>query len=327
MLAHIGTCLDPALNLALEEQLCLSLPEGHPGWFLLWQNGPSVIVGRHQCTMDEVNMPFVTARNIPVVRRMTGGGAVYHDTGNLNFSLISHAGAITDGGRLDFGRFLGPVVAALARLGVDARLSGRNDLEVDGRKISGSGQRVWRGRVLHHGTLLVRADVDTMMAVLTPDEAKIRAKGVASVRSRVTNIADHWRRGTTLDDLRRELVAACADGQGTPSAEDMAAATALAETKYRRWDWNFGASPPYTEERKQRFPWGTVRVRLDVARGVVRHCRIEGDFFATGDVATLETRLTGCSREPQAMKQVLAGIRWHEWFSGYNGEDVAALFV
>ena len=118
--------LDPAFNLALEEVLFQSLPAGHPGWFLLWQNGPSVIVGRHQCTADEVNADFIRRENLPVVRRITGGGAVYHDTGNLNFSFIEHANGRE---KVDFRRYLEPVCAALADLGVQAVLSGRNDIE------------------------------------------------------------------------------------------------------------------------------------------------------------------------------------------------------
>ena len=155
--------LDPAFNLALEEVLFQSLPAGHPGWFLLWQNGPSVIVGRHQCTADEVNADFIRRENLPVVRRITGGGAVYHDTGNLNFSFIEHANGRE---KVDFRRYLEPVCAALADLGVQAVLSGRNDIEANGRKISGSGQMLRRGKVLHHGTLLIDVNFERLSSVL-----------------------------------------------------------------------------------------------------------------------------------------------------------------
>ena len=326
MLAYVGACLDPAFNLALEEHLLSTLPADHPGWFLLWQNGPSVIVGRHQCTVDEVNLPFVNEHRIPVVRRMTGGGAVYHDTGNLNFSIITRTLSRAEG-KLDFAHYLAPIVRALATVGVTAHISGRNDLEVDGRKISGSGQRVTQGRVLHHGTLLVRLDVDTMVAALTPDAAKIRAKGVASVRARVTNIADHWRPGTTLAEVQDALVATCAEGTDAPTAADFAAAEALANSKYRQWSWNFGASPPYSEERQERFPWGTVRVRCDVQRGHIRHCRIEGDFFAVRDIAELETRLVGCSCQPDALTRALAGVPWQEHFGGCDAQAMRDFFL
>ena len=152
MRALVVDTTEPAYNLALEETLFDELTTGEEGLFLLWRNAPSIIVGRHQCTGEEINADFVKRRGIPVVRRNTGGGAVYHDLGNLNFSFIEHA----DGeGKVDFGRYLTPICAALRELGVEAHISGRNDLEVKGRKISGSAQRLQHGKVLHHGTLLV----------------------------------------------------------------------------------------------------------------------------------------------------------------------------
>ncbi|MDO5484315.1 MAG: lipoate--protein ligase [Desulfovibrionaceae bacterium] len=306
--------LEPALNLALEEHLLLNLPAGHPGLFLLWQNSPSVIVGRHQCTAEEVNSDFIRQEALPVVRRMTGGGAVYHDLGNLNFSFISHAPHGT--WRPDFARYLEPVCRALRDVGVMAVISGRNDLEADGRKISGSGQRLWRGRVLHHGTLLVQADIARMGRALSPDMAKIRSKGVASVRARVGNLADIWQPGTDMEALRACLLRHCATGQTTLRPQDMACAEALAESKYRQWSWNYGASPAFDEVRKQRFPWGSVCLRLAVRQGRITACRITGDFFAQGEMEELEAMLIGHSREPAGLRRALASLDWRNWFSG-----------
>ena len=203
---------DPALNLALEECLLQWLPADHPGLFLLWQNAPSVIVGRHQVTLDEIDGDFVRRRGLPVVRRMTGGGAVYHDLGNLNFSFMENAhGRKT----VDFARYLRPVCAALAELGVQASLTGRNDLEAGGRKISGSAQSLRQGRILHHGTLLVSLDFGELVQALHVDPDKIRSKGIASVRSRVANISEFWTPGSGMEDLRAALLRHCADGEGS----------------------------------------------------------------------------------------------------------------
>ena len=205
------TSTDPAFNLALEECLLQWLPADHPGLFLLWQNAPSVIVGRHQVTLDEIDSDFVRRRGLPVVRRMTGGGAVYHDLGNLNFSFMENAhGRKT----VDFARYLRPVCEALAELGVRASLSGRNDLEAGGRKISGSAQSLRQGRILHHGTLLVSLDFGELVQALHVDPDKIRSKGIASVRSRVANISEFWTPGSSMEGLRAALLRRCADGAG-----------------------------------------------------------------------------------------------------------------
>ncbi|MBQ4566747.1 MAG: lipoate--protein ligase [Desulfovibrio sp.] len=326
MLGLSFATLDAAYNLALEEHLCTSLPLGHPGLFLLWQNGPSVIVGRHQCTAEEVDAAQLQREGIPVIRRMTGGGAVYHDLGNLNFSFICHARA-GEALRPDFARFLRPVCRALQDVGVRASISGRNDLEVDGRKISGSGQRHVQGRILHHGTLLVQADFARMAAVLTPDAAKLRSRGVRSVRSRVGNLADFWQAGTSMDTLRAALLRHCSTGQASLDAQDHAAAAALADAKYRQWSWNHGASPPFDEERRQRFDWGTICLRLSVRQGRIVHCRILGDFFAMADVEELESLLTGQSREPAHLRRLLASLDWRHWFVEADPAAMLELFA
>jgi lipoate-protein ligase A len=305
--------LDPAFNLALEERLFTTLPPRHPGLFLLWQNGPSVIVGRHQCTAEEVNAEFIRRENLPVVRRNTGGGAVYHDTGNLNFSFLEN---MSRPNKMDFRRLLVPVCLALADVGVAAEISGRNDLETRGRKISGNAQLLRDGKVLHHGTLLVNLDFSRMAEALKPAPEKIRSKGVSSVRARVANIAEFWKPGATMETLRDALSRRCAERQAELSRETLAAAQSLAETKYRRWDWNYGASPAFTEKKRERFPWGSVEMRLDVRDGLIRSCRVHGDFFAAAPIGGLEALLTGKKRESGALTQALAGADMENFFCG-----------
>ncbi|MDR2744819.1 MAG: lipoate--protein ligase [Desulfovibrio sp.] len=305
--------LDPTFNLALEEQLFTALPPRHPGLFLLWQNGPSVIVGRHQCTEEEINAGFIRRENLPVVRRNTGGGAVYHDTGNLNFSFLEN---MRRPGRMDFRRLLAPVCLALADVGVTAEISGRNDLAAGGRKISGNAQLLRDGKTLHHGTLLVNLDFSRMVEALNPAPEKIRSKGVASVRARVANIADFWKPGATMETLKHALSCRCAERQAELSRETLAAAHDLAEAKYRQWEWNYGASPAFTEKKQERFSWGSVDMRLDVRAGVIRSCRIYGDFFAATPIEKLEALLTGQKRESGALARTLAGADMEDFFSG-----------
>ncbi|MDR3358659.1 MAG: lipoate--protein ligase [Desulfovibrio sp.] len=305
--------LDPAVNLALEERLFTTLPPRHPGLFLLWQNGPSVIVGRHQCTAEEINAEFVRRENLPVVRRNTGGGAVYHDTGNLNFSFLENT---RRPGGMDFRRLLAPVCLALADVGVRAEISGRNDLEVQGRKISGNAQLLRDGKMLHHGTLLVNLDLSRMVEALKPAPEKIRSKGVASVRARVANITEFWKPGTTVEALKHALLRRCAERRAELGRETLAVAQDLAETKYRQWDWNYGASPAFTEKKRERFPWGSVDMRLDVRDGVIRSCRFYGDFFAATPIGELQSLLTGQKRESGDLARALDGVNMENFFSG-----------
>lgn len=324
MRALVVDTTEPAYNLALEETLFEGLGAGDEGLFLLWRNAPSIIVGRHQCTGEEINADFVARRGIPVVRRNTGGGAVYHDLGNLNFSFIEPA---KGEGRVDFARYLTPVCAALRTLGVEAQLSGRNDLEVAGRKISGSAQRLRNGKVLHHGTLLVNLNFADLVEALHVEPEKYLSKGVASVRARVANIAEFCPRDDLMDDLRAALVQTCADRRMETTPEIRRQAEALADAKYRTWEWNYGASPSFTFHRKERFPWGSVDLRLEVRKGSITAARVHGDFFSAADVEALERRLIGLRHEPACMAEALRDAPWTDWFCGCDPERMRDFFL
>jgi len=310
---------DPAFNLALEEHLFNSLQPDHPGWFLLWRNRPSIIVGRFQNTVEEINQKFVDKYNLDVVRRITGGGAVFHDEGNLNYSFIQNA---DKSGAIDFKRYLSPIVDALNQLGVDAEFSSRNDITVHGKKISGSAQTRKNRKVLHHGTMLVDLNLDMLEATLAGAPDKYLSKGISSVRSRVTNLKEIWPQGTSAERLVEVFLDLCSSARAELKDQDAEAAGILADQKYRTWEWNFGKSPEYTEKLYNRFPWGAVDVRINVKGGVIQHCHITGDFFAEYDIEDVLSSMLGIRHTPEAVFESLRDIELEKYFLGCNRKEI-----
>lgn len=318
---------DPFFNLALEETIFNSGKEGET-YILLWQNSPSVIIGKHQNTFTEINSEFIRSRGIHVVRRMTGGGAVYHDLGNLNFSFIQPAA-----GRIapDFQAFTRPVMAALAKLGVEAEFSGRNDLTLGGKKFSGNAQYIRNGKVLHHGTLLFDVNFDDLEAALRPAAEKLSSKGVASVRSRVTNISGALTRRMTVEKFRDTLLACLAEDQ--PLAEraltqvEIDAAVQLADSRYRTWQWNYGQSPAANIKREKRFAAGKVEVWLDIANSMIREVQFFGDFFSVGDPAEVAEALKGSRYEHSEVERILAGFTIEQHFGGITRAELLEVLI
>lgn len=318
---------DPAYNLALEE---IMAAQADAPFVMLWRNRPAVILGRNQNACREFDAAYAREHGLAVVRRMTGGGAVYHDLGNLNYSVFSF-GPDADGRFADFAPFAEPVLGALRSLGVNAEFSGRNDILVGGRKVSGSAKRVHDGRILFHGTLLFDVDMDAMSAVLTPSQAKIEAKGVSSVRARVANLREFLPH-LTCDAFRLALEHEflVRSGMNVPcpiSRNWMREAERLADERYRSWEWTFGSSPDFTFERTRRFPCGSVTVRLDVHHGIVRSADFSGDFFGGAPVAELAEALVGHSHSMESMRDALCGFEVGRFISGLELEDLLALLI
>jgi len=290
---------DPRRNLALEEYLFFHKTEEI---FMLWQNSPSIIIGKSQNAMAEIDYTFVTEKHIPVVRRLSGGGAVYHDLGNLNFTYI-----VNRNGFGDYVGFTKTLRDFLASQGLSAEVSGRNDVLVDGRKISGNAQYFHHGRLLHHGTILIGADLSILGATLRPDTQKIQSKGVKSVQSRVINLstilpmdAKTFRRafGSYILETEKPDVY-------TLSEKDLAETEKLYSEKYSTFAWNFGYSPKYSFHTKNRFPGGGVEVFLDIRDGVIFDAKIYGDFLA--DAAPLAKKLCGVHHAADSLRKVLQG--------------------
>ncbi len=302
---------NPAFNLAFEEYILTHRREG--AYLILWQNDNAVIVGRNQNTVGEINGDFVRKHGIRVVRRGTGGGAVYHDLGNLNYSFITDA---QDAASIQ--RFLAPVVTALRALGLDAECSGRNDILIRGKKVSGSAQQLREGRILHHGTLLFDSDTSILSGALNPDPTKFHGKGVASVKSRVGNIRDFLPQDMTLPQFWAYLKDALADSvtDGHLTAEELAAIAKLKAEKYDTWQWNFGRSPAYQQLCHNRFPAGLLEVHLTADKGRIAGVSIYGDFLSLSPVAPLERALIGCELRREAVSQRLHGLPLKEILGG-----------
>lgn len=324
-----GGVTDARRNLALEE-ICLRRLDMNRGMYLLFYvNEPAIIIGRNQNTIEEINADYVKEHGIAVVRRISGGGAVYHDLGNLNFSFLTRY----DKQHLNnFRLFTEPVIAALKELGVPAELVGRNDIQAGGRKISGNAQFSTGKSMLSHGTLLLDSDLDTVVRALDVKLDKVASKGLKSVRARVANITEFLSAPLTMAAFRRHILEhVFADHGGVrefPLPEDLREESLeLAETKYGGWDWNFGRSPEFNIQRVHRFDIGQIDARLDVRNGRIRHIRIFGDFLGHGDIGDVEARLNGLRYERGELAGALAGLDMVHYFGGLSADDLAAFLA
>ena len=318
---------DPAFNLAMEEYLFDRMDRAH-SYFMLWQNDNTVVVGKHQNTAREVDAAYVKEKNIHVVRRLSGGGAVYHDLGNLNFTIIQDAQA---SGRLDFACFTAPLVAALKGLGVNAVAGGRNDVTVEGAKFSGNAQYVREGRVMHHGTIMVDSDLSVLGRVLQVSQDKFKDKAVQSVRARVTNLAP-FLSGAGVAEVKAALLAQmdAENGlqQGALTQADMDSIRDIAKSRYDCWDWNWGKSPAFEVEKKRRFDGvGTVQVCMTLAKGRITSFQSYGDYFGEGATPQLGELLSGCPAEADALRGALAGLDIGRLFHNLTLEDFIRLIV
>ncbi|MDR2368402.1 MAG: lipoate--protein ligase [Deltaproteobacteria bacterium] len=280
---------DPSWNLALEERLFQRAGLTGRGHAMLWRNGPSVIVGRFQNAFEELDPQAAQAAGVKVVRRSTGGGAVYHDLGNLNYTLAVPHDNVE---RIDFKTLAVPVVEILRELGVPAELSGRNDLTVSGLKFSGTAQMVSQNSLLYHGTLMYDVDLTRLSTILRVAPEKYLSKGAKSIRSRVTNLKEWLPPDIDLDVIESRLAERLGPEKVQPSEEDMAAAREIQAAKYGNWEWNWGRSPESTVTMDRRFPWGWINLRFQVVDGLVAMAKVYGDFFG-GDLGEAEKALLG----------------------------------
>lgn len=312
----LNESLDPRYNLALEEYVLKELPTKED-FIFLWQNANSVIIGRNQNTIEEVNAQYVKEQNVSVVRRITGGGAVYHDMGNLNFSFVTNT---TQDNINNYRKFTDPVIQALKSYGVPAEFGGRNDILVEGMKVSGNAQSYHKHRFLHHGTILVDADLTMLGKILKPKPDKVESKGIKSVRARVTNIKPYLKAPVPMKEFKERLLRYLLGSDNikpyiyTLTAQDQKRIQALVDTKYSRWEWNYGESPAFTIEKYGRYEGGGITFRLQVIDGKVTQAKIYGDFLGTKDIAELEAALKGLNFNAEAFKSKLATLDVESYF-------------
>ncbi len=332
MLCFIDHTTDPYFNLAAEEYL---LKQYTSPIFRLWRNDASIIIGRYQNALAQINVPYVNEHHIPVVRRLSGGGAVYHDLGNINFTFIDQRieGEDTSG---MFKRFTAPIIEALRGLGVAACLEGRNDLVIDGRKFSGNSICVYQNRVLQHGTLLFASSMGSLSQALITRPEKFKDKSVKSNAARVTNISEHLsdEMKTTMDSehfmeyLTQFIMSKGGDYTLSHYSEkEMENISRLATDKYSTREWNYGESPKYQFSNSIKLPCGMIEVFLDVDKGIIRKCRIMGDFFFLRPVDELCEALEGVPHRYDDIFASLSSLPIRDYFGDDIIDELTAVFL
>lgn len=318
---------DPRYNLALEEYVLKNMIDDD--FVLLWQNEPSVIIGRFQNTIEEINRDYIQKTNINVVRRITGGGAVYHDLGNLNFSFIQSTGGDTNNG---FEKYTAIIIKALEQMDIKAAFTGRNDITIDGKKVSGNAQFRYKDRILHHGTLLFNSNLENVQRALRVKTSKIESKGIKSVRSRVANIADYIKEEMTLEDFKSALLKSLFSGfairRRQLTEEENIAVNKLMNEKYASWEWNYGASPDFDIVCSGHFACGHIEFCIKMSAGVIDSCKIYGDFLGSGDMAQVESSLVGTRYEEGALKEKIERLDlWHLFGQVDSDEIITCLLL
>ena len=317
---------DARFNLAIEEYLLRNIaPEENI--LLFYINSPSIIIGRNQNTFEEINVDYVQEHNIQVVRRLSGGGAVYHDHGNLNFSFIAPN---TKENFHNFQKFTMPVIEVLNEMGVPAELGGRNDILVEGRKISGNAQYVSGLRMVSHGTLLYNTDLSAVTNALKVKPSKIESKGIKSIRSRVANISEYLDEIPEIETFRQNILRGIfKDAQHIPQYHlndaDWEAINELSASRYQTWEWNFGHSPEFNIHKTHRFPSGEIDARMNVIKGKIDCIKFYGDFFGQYEVSELESLLLGTPYHPEELLDVLESVDISKYFANISAQELVWL--
>lgn len=323
-------------NLATEQYL-MNSDRIEPPFMLFYIEKDCIIVGRNQNTLEEINQPYCEQHGITVTRRLSGGGAMYQDMGNLCFSFVVPAYEIRFG---DFKDLVKPVVDALHEMGcTGAEVTGRNDIVVDGKKFSGNAMYTRDGKTFSHGTLMYHVNTDAVAHALHVPKDKIASKGIKSVRSRVTNIMQYlspeYQNLSTMD-FRDELIKkiyhtdSLQDAQQNEyqlTAADNEAIDDIEQRLYKNWDWVYGKSPEFTVKKRRHFTSGTIDARFLVEAGKVKDIKIYGDFFGTGDVHDVEEALQGLKYDPQTIRHALLQFNLNDYFMGIDQADIINLIA
>lgn len=294
------TQTDPYFNIAAEEYFLKNRDEEI---FMFWQSEPSVILGKHQNPVKEIDLDYVNDHHIPVIRRISGGGTVFHDLGNINYTLITRGEKQEN--LVDFKKFTFPVILFLKEFGMKARFEGKNNLTLGGKKFSGNSAHVFKKKVMHHGTLLFETNLGVLENVINPHQSGVKDKSIASVRASVTNISDHLKEKISPEGFKKRMSDFFVSYYGIKifqnlAEEDIAEIRKLADEKYRSWSWNFGYSPKYSFSNEKETKSGMVQVNLEVKDGVINRIR----FFLNGKrFPEMENEFLGMPHDKNILKK------------------------
>ena len=315
---------DPHFNMAFDE-FCLEQLKADEPVFYLWQNRPSVIIGLNQSAYAEVNLPYLQEKGIVLARRVTGGGAVYHDLQNLNYTITGRIRDLES----DYPAYVETMARALRQLGVAAEQSGRNDILVEGRKCSGYAKRVSKDRLMIHGTLMYDVDIDTLTQVLSVPGSKLSAAGVSSVRSRVANLKTYLPQFGDIQDFQEALQGLLAgnDEEIHLMEEQLAQIEADAATKYRTWEWIYGHSPVASFRVSRKFSCGTVEAAFSLKSGCIDGLRFSGDFLGNLPPDRITEALQGCRYRRDAIDTVLSEEPVGNYFDRLSVRELTDLLL
>lgn len=323
MINIINNSNNPYFNLALEEYL-MKQAALDTDKLILWQNAPTIVIGKHQNALAEINYPYAQDNNIQVVRRLTGGGAVYHDLGNLNFTFLINQDNFV---AADFSVFAEPIIYCLNTLGVRAEFNGRNDIVVDYKKFSGNAQYYYKNTLLHHGTILFDSDLSVLGQALKPKK-KYAGRAIKSVQSLVTNIKLYLPDDMSISTFKQLLARSIFAYHNRPyqeyelTAKDINAVNKLMTDKYSTWAWNYGSAPAFTYQKELNFAGGRLTFNFNISRGLIRECKFYGDFFEQQPVQELEAVFTGRRYEDANLRSMLEKVDVSQYISGLTSEEL-----
>ncbi len=320
----------PDFNIALEEY-CFKKLTQFDKVFILWINEPSIIVGKNQNTQAEINEKYVQDNGIHVVRRISGGGAVYHDLNNLNYTIISNENSGSR--KFDFKAFSEPVIETLEDLGVKAEFSGRNDITIDEKKISGNAQAYIDGRVMHHGCILFDVDLTVLSKALETSRELVEAKGVKSVRSRVDNILPNLSKKITVTEFAEKILDHMKKKYPEMkeykfSENDLQEIKRIQKEKFGNWVWNYGSNPVAEIVRERRYPAGKTQVFINTKKGVIENITFFGTFFGVNsDLTEIQNKLKGVKYDKKEINEILSSIDITPYFSGFSIDELTDAIV
>ncbi len=319
---------DPAFNLAAEEYL-FEKADSLNEYMMIWRNMPTVVVGKYQNTIEEIDQKYIEDNNIKVVRRLSGGGAVFHDLGNINYTIIRDW---DKNEHIDFTPFMEMVAGMLNSAGINAHITGRNDLTVENRKISGNSQYIKNGRVMHHGTLLFNSDIEAAARALSPPDYKIQSKGIASIESRIANIKSFLGKDITVDEFQQNMTEYFAQIHDYNvrhfSQKEETGICAIKKSRYDKWEWNYGYSPAYKKYRSHYIPGcGNFIVKMNVEGGIIRDFFLEGDFFGSRDMKGLYHMIEGCRPEKDEILNIISQTELNRYIYNISKEDFIEMII